>query len=153
MEDKGPSCARLQLCPRSPPRAGPAAAHSTPATCTSHLVPSPGESHDAHEASPRSSPITDPTHQSPRLGFSCPGEAGRRARALLWCRGSVSLSTHMEQVRGAGISTDRGVPGHGGGEMSTERSSASHRGTTLTPAITPQGRSGRSCQRGMPTDT
>lgn len=37
-----------------------AAAHSVPATCTSHLVPSLEENHDAREASPRSSPSTDP---------------------------------------------------------------------------------------------
>lgn len=59
-----------------------AAARSVPATCTSHLVPSPQENHDAREASPRSSPSTDPTRPTPRLGFSCPGEAGRMAQGL-----------------------------------------------------------------------
>lgn len=106
-----------------------AAARSVPATCTSHLVPSPQENHDAREASPRSSPSTDPTHPSPRLGFSCPGEAGRMAQAVLWCRGSIPLRTCMEQGRGAGISMDQGVPGHWRGEMRKGRSSASHRGT------------------------
>lgn len=113
-----------------------AAARSVPATCTSHLVPSPQENHDAREASPRSSPSTDPTHPSPRLGFSCPGEAGRMAQAVLRCRGSIPLRTCMEQGRGAGISMDQGVPGHWRGEMRKGRSSASHRGTPLTPAIT-----------------
>lgn len=113
-----------------------AAARSVPATCTSHLVPSPQENHDAREASPRSSPSTDPTRPTPRLGFSCPGEAGRMAQAVLWCRGSIPLRTCMEQGRGAGISMDQGVPGHWRGEMRKGRSSASHRGTPLTPAIT-----------------
>lgn len=109
-----------------------AAARSVPATCTSHLVPSPEENHDAREASPRSSPSTDPTHPRPRLGFSCPGEAGHTAQAVLRCRGSIPLRTCMELVRGAGISMGQGVPAHRRGEMSKGRSSA-----TLIPAITP----------------
>lgn len=126
MQDRGQGT-KLCVAPAVPPQLQLAACQPpAPATWS----PARRRTTMLVKRAPGAAPAQTPLTQA--LAWAFPAQVRQDA----WLRGSIPLRTCMEQGRGAGISMDQGVPDHWRGEMRKGRSSASHRGTPLTPAIT-----------------